>query len=310
MSHIPQKSIMALAAFLPLVLTAGLQAVELQEPQTTLDQRSSALQLSTLQPLVEPQPVWANLQDDPFGDPREDPEMYGFKPRSPRRAFFYSLLVPGAGQVYNRSMILKPILFLGLEAAGIFAYANSHKNGIDRRHEYEDHANKYWFYDGYIESLEAQHPSGEWRYGDTAVYWVDTLTDWKNLFSEHLEVVIDQGVDSARAVRNLAYYENIGKYDQFKYGWDDHEPYPDTARTTPRRETYLGMRKKANDEFSKASTFLVLTIVNHLVSAFDAALSARRYNNQQDRLANVGVKMRYVLYDGRPMPKVMLTYRY
>ena len=297
-------------SFLVLVLLALVprgQAAELEHSGATLDQRMNALQLSTLQPVLEPQPVWANLQDDPFGNPKEEPEMYGFKPKSPRRAFFYSLFLPGAGQIYNGSSIIKPILFLGLEAAGIYSYINSHGNGVDRRNKYEAFANKHWYYDDYISSLEEQYPSAKsWLFGDTAIYYKDGA--WGNEFSEHLDFWIDQ--DSARPIKNRAYYENVGKYNQFKYGWDDHESYPDTAVTSPNREDYLKQRKEANDEFSKASTILVLTIVNHLASAFDAALSARRYNNKQDKLANVGIKMRYVMNDGRPMPKVMLTYRY
>jgi len=315
-------STLCLALILLLFFTLPASAIEDETLDLTLDQRAAALHLQSMQPLLEPDPVWADVDEDPFGDPEEEPEMYGLKMKSSRRAFIYSLLLPGAGQVYNGSTILKPILFLGLEAAGLYAYINFHGQGVDKRDEYEAFADQHWFYDGYfdedsvfhggyIQSLEDLYPSADWRYGDRAKWWDASLGDSVNTFSEHLDVWIDEVADSARPYKNHAYYENIGKYDQFQYGWDDTDYDPQVLDSiSANRGVYLDMRDVANKKFSKAKTAMVLTIVNHLVSAFDAALSARRHNRQQDRLSNVSFKMRYVLYEGNPMPKLTMTYRY
>lgn len=306
-------STLCVALILLLFFTLPASATEDETLDLTLDQRATALHLQSMQPLLEPNPVWADVDEDPFGDPEEEPEMYGFKTKSSRRAFIYSLLIPGAGQVYNGSTIIKPILFLGLEVVGIYAYAKYHGQGADQRDEYEGFADQHWFYDQYIESLENRDPysSADWRYGDRAKWWDPSQGDSVNTFSEHLDVWIDEDADSARPYRNHAYYENIGKYNQFQYGWDDTDYHPLSLDSiSANRGVYLDMRDVANNKFSNANTALVLTIVNHLVSAFDAALSARRHNRQQDQLSNVSMKMRYVMYQGNPMPKLTMTYRY
>jgi hypothetical protein len=51
-----------------------------------------------------------------------------------------------------------------------------------------------------------------------------------------------------------------------------------TVVISPHRQTYLDMRRQANDYFTNATTFAMVSIANHLVSAFEAAIGARRYN--------------------------------
>jgi len=303
---------------LHLVFVIPALATEESSPELTLDQRSAVMHLETFQPLLTPDPVWANLEDDPFGNPEDEPEMYGVQPKSPRKAFFYSLLLPGAGQIYNGSTILKPILFLGLEAAGIYSYLNWHGNGGDLRDQYEAFADTSWFYDSYIDWFEAAHQveySGDSldKFGDRSRYWDKDINQWVNNYSEHLDLEYPNDPNIGVPTKDHAYYENIGKYEQFLFGWMDTEYSTDTTKwdaESERRESYLVMRKEANDEFGKATNALILTIVNHLASAFDAALMARRYNREQDKLSNVSIKMRYVKYEGRPMPKLILSYRY
>ncbi len=311
------KNAVALLILLLLVPSfGGIQAAEDQVNVLTLEQRSTAIQLQTIQPLLDREALWASLDDeDPFGPPADEPEMYGTRRKSVRKAFFYSLLVPGAGQIYNGSTIIKPILFLGLEVAGIAGYLNYQSNGDDLRTEYEGYADEHWYYDKYIQWFDAAHDIQDgydvYKDGDRAPYW--NQEQYTNEFSEHINLIYPTSPDTGVPVKDHAYYENVGKYDQFQYGWEDTY-YTDNIlerdSLSAYREVYLDMRKSANDEFNKASTILTLTIVNHLMSAFDAALMARRYNNQQEQLSQVSVKMRYVMYEGRPMPKVMLSYRY
>jgi hypothetical protein len=231
------------------------------------------------------------------------------------------LLVPGAGQIYTKSNIIKPILFLGIEAAGIMGYLNFHGKGEDQRDIYQTYADENWFYDGYhdtngvfhdgyVQWLQDAYPSTEtWRYGDTAKWFDASQGEFVNTFAEHLDVWIDEEADSARPIKNHAYYENIGKYPQFQYGWKGTD-YSEADSLSDEKETYLVMRKDANDEFSKATRMLFLTMANHLVSAFDAALSARRFNRKHEQLTEVSIKMRYVMHYGEPIPKLTMTLRY
>jgi hypothetical protein len=44
---------------------------------------------------------------------------------------------------------------------------------------------------------------------------------------------------------------------------------------------YNKMRADANELLDKANRFIVFSVVNHLLSAFDAALAANRYNRRK-----------------------------
>ncbi len=319
------------AVFL-LLMVVSVQATPDERVALTLDQRSSNLHLQKMQPLLGPQFAWTDVYEDPFGGFEE---LDVGEQKSTRRAFLYSLLIPGAGQIYTKSNIIKPILFLGIEVAGIMGYLNFHGKGEDRRDVYQAYADEHWFYDGryvmkyddgaitdsayhggYLGSLEDQYPSGEWCFGDTAKWYDSGDNKWKNTFAEHLNVVVNVEDSSSVAVKDHAYYENIGKYPQFQFGWDDFPyPQPDSLVNnkdyrSPHRNTYVKLRKDANDEFSKATKMLFLTMANHLVSAFDAALSARRFNRKHEQLTEVSIKMRYVMHYGKPMPKLTMTLRY
>ena len=80
------------------------------------------------------------------------------------------------------------------------------------------------------------------------------------------------------------YYELIGKYEQFYQGWDDANSslpgYYDVAKAnlSPENQWYAGERGKANDYYTKASTFIAVAIVNHVISAIVAAWAAGSYN--------------------------------
>jgi hypothetical protein len=86
------------------------------------------------------------------------------------------------------------------------------------------------------------------------------------------------------------YYENIGKYDQFVYGWGGSEIILDPLV----RVLYLGMRKDANDLYDKAKWSVIASMGNHILSAIDAALTVKSYNRKQDRFideANLRLRM-------------------
>ncbi|MGA9119303.1 MAG: hypothetical protein WB699_08040, partial [Bacteroidota bacterium] len=80
------------------------------------------------------------------------------------------------------------------------------------------------------------------------------------------------------------YFEMIGKYEQFNMGWDDANPglgsdyFTQKANLTPRNVFYAKERGKANTYYGRATTFVTVAILNHLLSAVDAALTASWYN--------------------------------
>lgn len=96
------------------------------------------------------------------------------------------------------------------------------------------------------------------------------------------------------------YYELIGKYFQYAPGWEDYpdwladgeaNQYIDPERTGPngtkanvagRFYEYASDHARANDFLRRSSRLSAVFVVNHVLSAFDAAISARLHNNRVD----------------------------
>jgi hypothetical protein len=99
------------------------------------------------------------------------------------------------------------------------------------------------------------------------------------------------------------YFELIGKYPQFNQGWDDapaNFDYGDPL--TPRFRYYSVERGKANDHYATATTFVTIALVNHALSAVDAAWSAAGFNH-----AHAEASLR-TMPGGGLVPTVTLTY--
>lgn len=229
-------------------------------------------------------------------------DVYGYEPKSPRRAFLQSLVVPGWGQWYYGSR-WKPFVFLGLEAAGWYFWSDFRSTGSDLEDQYQAFANfvvdeqtgqQRWDFERYIDGLQEVY-----EIDDDRQAWRNPDTGDSTFFSHHIS-------DEDAQEKDDTYYENIGKYDQFAFGWHDFNPndkdfgpgdttYSDGTPitfVTEDRQSYVKQRDEANREFNKASTVLILTIGNHLLSAFEAAIGAKRYNRSRDQFGSIDADIR------------------
>jgi hypothetical protein len=196
------------------------------------------------------------------GNLRDD--IYEFHSKSPSKAFFMSLIIPGAGQYYNGSKI-KAGSFLGVDAILWTGYLIYHGKGVTREKDYKAYADQHYLASVYFN------------------WWEGLDTSVTNVFSHRI-----YHDNAGNPIKTREYYENVGKYDQFQVGWDDigiNFPPPGTPGGNPNsgvisehRGTYLNMRKQSNDYFSNAKRLAMISIGNHLVSAFEAAIGARRFN--------------------------------
>ncbi|HUU45969.1 MAG TPA: DUF5683 domain-containing protein [Acidobacteriota bacterium] len=258
-------------------------------------------------------------------------DVYDFEQKSPRRAFLQSFLIPGWGQYYVRSAWWKPVLFLGAELASWYGVSHFHGSGLDREDEYKAYADDHWDPDKYLEGLWTVYYYNSVK-PDSIDSYLDTITPWYTVerpdapdstvyqpWSHHAFYHPD-----GTPVEKNEYYENVGKYHQFNFGWDDYpgptDPeFPESPRdtvslriVTENRDTYLHMRADANTEYKRATKMLVVVVANHLVSGIEAALGARRYNRSRDEFGTVEAHVRFVMSPttGRPMPRVTLGYRF
>jgi len=223
-----------------------------------------------------------------FNDfPMFEEELYKINHKSTGRAFLFSLILPGAGEIYTGSK-LKAALFFGVEAFSWYSYITSYSDGQDLEDLFKNYASDYWDPSSYrawlVEVKGVPSDTLEWMEDST--------------FTHHLPDFMTQ-----------QYYEMIGKYDQFLFGWSDTD-YDTGDSTSALREEYLSMRNESNSKFDKARNFAIISIANRIISAFDASLSARRLNKKTDRFSEVQLKARLADYHGEKIPKLVFTYKF
>jgi len=194
--------------------------------------------------------------------------------KSPVNAFLLSLAIPGLGEFYSKSTY-KPFIFFGADILMWSGHIAYHSKGKDGEKKYRAYADLHWFRD----------PFNTW--------WNTLDSATQAGYSHRLPPTND-----------YEYYENIGKYDQFVWGWDDFAAGDPVL--TPHREHYLELRKKANDKFDTARAFLVVAMVNHVVSAIDASFTAISYNKrgESDFFGNVKIRMLPVIADNQVYPQL------
>ena len=227
---------------------------------------------------------------------QDDPDLsggiYEYGTKSPAKAFLLSLAVPGAGEYYNGQKI-RAGAFLAVDALLWTGYFIYHKKGSNKENDYEAFAQDNYTWESFI------------------IAWDQLPEEDKTKYSHRMP----WDAANNQPDFNHEYYENIGKYDQFQVGWNDIDYSPWDIRDTteaggivsPLRSEYLDMRMQANDYFSNATTAAMISIANHVISAFDAAIGAKRFN-KGGRQYSLNLKTKNI--DGKTMPFLTLTAKF
>jgi len=276
----------------------------------------------------------SNSEAQPGDSLQVSQDIYGSKTKSTKKAFLYSLVIPGSGELYGGSK-LKAAVFLGAEALFWVSYFHYQGKGDDKKKEYRTYADANWDADQYRDFLITEYfDSTGFSYalnGDTIwpsntpnAYTLDSLRADQAKYDQFRadENIIFNLEDSLSTVdRNPGdlgfthhsvgvsrsqYYENIGKYDQFSYGWGGNELDP----LTPIREAYLTMRHDANNFYDKAKWSTIASLGNHILSAIDAALTVKSYNRKQDRFTETSLRFRMVPEENGLSPRAVLTVKF
>lgn len=294
-------------------------------------------------PTVEPPPAPAVSEEPivPYEDERgagrklkNDPRAHKLY-RSPRKAFFYSLVVPGAGQAWVGAYV-RAGLFVAAEAGLLYGwYDVSIRQAREKTRESERFADANWSTSRYesvrkrVYDSASQENQGQLAasmpYRDRycqALYADDLNTlrdacleiprDTNANYKNHVQTFADEGLGVAEihakrvaGIKELpTFYERIGRDEEFVPGWrdatsdtvsarglltyvtslTDQDPFTIPASTpwgvSQMRAQYLGMRREADDLAATQGWFLGGLVVNHIVSAIDAALAAQRSNRK------------------------------
>ncbi|MCH7754196.1 hypothetical protein IH970_03600 [candidate division KSB1 bacterium] len=224
--------------------------------------------------------------------------------KSVPKALLFSAVVPGSGQIYSRSY-LKGLAFLVIEAAALTGHFRFNSRGNRLEDQFEADANALW---------------------DENAYW-----DWMG------EICGCSDMDSLRSYErakfshflpdeeNQPYYENIGKYNQFIIGWQEfreeilleeigEEPFTyahyqsgelngkDLRTISPQRTSYTELQDDSDRNFKRATTLASLLLLNHVVSALDAAWTTKKFN----RRVQAGLSVRQQIYQTEIIPVLRL----
>ena len=216
--------------------------------------------------------------------------------RSPLLAAGMSLLLPGAGEVYSESYLLGGI-FLAAEVTGWYFARRYDIKGDDQTALFENYADRHWSavkYAQWLNENAKNFPGGE----NAAAIDINpdpTLPHWQRVnWSQMNAVEMMIPVFSHRLPQHghQQYFELIGKYNQYSFGWDDKSgSYTEYNQISPRFYEYSLMRGKANDFYTVSERLINLVILNHVLSAVDAAWAAARFNKAMELHTRVGVHM-------------------
>ena len=262
--------------------------------------------------------------------------------RSVPLAFGLSAVVPGLGQAYNGHWI-KAAAGLAVEAALVTGYFVWRDRGREGEEAYVDYAHRYWSpvryarwledYTAFLPGLDrAELAAPDVDFGAPGAWTSEERQAVATFFgriraAEREAYNPETGASFSHVLPYFGeqqYYELIGKYYQYAPGWDDYadwldadgDPIPGVIDPTRREggdhpnvrgrfRDYARDHARANDLLRRASRASALVLVNHLLAAMDAALSAKLHNNRLQTDVGLGYDL-----DGRPEPTATLRLRF
>ena len=285
---------------LPFLLAAALAGSAARAETPTPSPATSVKVLPSLLPAVplpdRPDPALLRVAEASGGEEEEGAsEAPRSSVRSPRRAFLYSALVPGAGEFWAGSK-MRAALFFGLEVLGWGTYLNWNAKGDDLESEFRAFADTTWSPIDYIAWRNSRNARSTSKTHTLPCDSLFVQAQWTDEDGRRNPAdVVPEVLKSCGSTETQQYYELIGKYDQFIAGW------PDITRDGSRvvytevdsaenfhsalRLEYEDQRHESNKYLKRAGNVAGLLLVNHVLSAIDAARVARARNQGQDEAA-------------------------
>jgi len=222
---------------------------------------------------------------------QNSPPQKGVK--SVPKALLFSAVVPGSGQIYSRSY-LKGLAFLVIEAAALTGHFRSNREGNRLEVQFEADANALWDEDAY------------WNWmGEICGGSCNNMDDLRSFERANFSHFLPEE-------KNQPYYENIGKYNQFVIGWEDFRTETlggsieiftyadyltgiwdtqDLRTISSQRNAYTELQDDSDRNFKRATTLASLLLLNHVVSALDAAWTTKKFNRRVQAGLSVGQKI-------------------
>ena len=199
--------------------------------------------------------------------------------KSPTKAFLYSALVPGSGQLYIGAK--RGYLQIAAEVGLLAAYFITRSKAQSLREDYREQVRQHVIFEGPTK-FDDWDPIEDFEHA--------TLFDnWHNVYTDN----------------NGEPLERVGKW-----YWEDRKAFKDDERKihdSPQRKVALELRMDANDKFQLAKTFLGIAILNHVISAIDARIAAKNYNKKHSPF---GLKLQTTLSPHNVQSQLVLQKRF
>jgi hypothetical protein len=171
---------------------------------------------------------------------------------------------------------------MAVEVAAWTGYFVKHTDGLDARDEYEAFADQYWSESKFINdnlcptlpptgrTLEMVEECGQAASGSGGDWWLGYIP------------YVSKEEDKQH------YYENLGKYDWFVFGWSDWDPnQPDPPQpTSALREQYRAMRATSNEALDDANAFVWVSLGARVFSLAETAIIVHNRRQNSDHASN------------------------
>lgn len=190
-----------------------------------------------------------------------------------------SAVLPGAGEFYAKSY-LKSAIFLGVEIAAWTTYAIYQNKGNKQTTVFQNYANQYWNVRTYAQWLINMNFEGSSVINPNEPILETLRSEINQCESQNFSHTLpDYG--------SQQFYELIGKYQNFQAGWtnlahvpnkDPGSPYYYESYHDPVFTNYAYSRQVANNYYNDATHVSWIVILNHILSAGDAAWSVAMFN--------------------------------
>ncbi|MEJ2054532.1 MAG: hypothetical protein P8X42_11490 [Calditrichaceae bacterium] len=216
------------------------------------------------------------------------------------KAALLSGLIPGAGEVYAKSY-WRAAVFAGLEITFISFNRVYENKGDDEDKRMKAYGDEHWLPQRYWSKVyDVADKSGLWDYEPLEKKDDYLISDAEFNNPTNIrrlrELEDDIGyTHTLPSTKTQQYYEMIYKYlHQFGVAWDDVTALTggdeeaawnfynsdNLGNLSPHTKEYRSIRNQSNDYYATATTMLNLLLLNHVLSAFDAAFAVKQFNKK------------------------------